>query len=193
MVFKTREEQRYGRNKNTVVQHTYIESGEYRKKFDLISNTPKLNKLLYHLAKKMLFHRSGTLFEDMYWIDSETLEIVAKETTRNIEREVRYTRKTKKVIKQYSNLITIHSHPSSYPPSLDDLNSNWHNNYGIGIVCCHNGTIYMYQSNERINKSLYKAYVEKFRKQGYDETNAQYNALKKLQENYDIKIKEVSL
>lgn len=112
MIFKTREEQRYGRNKNTVVQHTYIESGEYRKKFDLISNTQKLNKLLYYLAKKMLFHRSGTLFEDMYWIDSETLKIVAKETTRNIEREVRYTRKTKKVIKQYSNLITIHSHPS---------------------------------------------------------------------------------
>ena len=56
----SKEEQRYGRNKETLVNHTYIESGEYRRKFDNISDNAELNKLLYQLAKKMLTHRSGT-------------------------------------------------------------------------------------------------------------------------------------
>ena len=33
--FKTEdEEQRYGRNKDTIIYRTYINSGDYRKKFD---------------------------------------------------------------------------------------------------------------------------------------------------------------
>lgn len=48
----SKEEQRYGRNKETLVNHSYIESGEYRRKFDNISDNAELNKLLYQLAKK---------------------------------------------------------------------------------------------------------------------------------------------
>ena len=33
-----KELQRYGRNKKTLIEHSYIESGEYRRKFDKISN-----------------------------------------------------------------------------------------------------------------------------------------------------------
>ena len=51
------EEQRYGRNKDTIINRTYINSGEYRKKFDKISESPKINRLLYQLSKKMLEHR----------------------------------------------------------------------------------------------------------------------------------------
>ena len=52
--FKTEdEEQRYGRNKDTIINRTYINSGDYRKKFDRISSSPKLNRLLYQLSKKM--------------------------------------------------------------------------------------------------------------------------------------------
>ena len=66
------EGQRYGRNRDTLINKTYINSGNYRRKFDLISDDIKLKRLLYLLAKKMLTHRAGTLFEDMYWIDPET-------------------------------------------------------------------------------------------------------------------------
>lgn len=41
------EEQRYGRNKDTQINHRYIESGKYRKKFDKISDNIKLNRKLY--------------------------------------------------------------------------------------------------------------------------------------------------
>lgn len=68
MQCKEQEVQRYGRNKNTVVNHSYINSGEYRKKFDGISNDKALNRKVYQITKKMLEHRSGTLLEDMYCV-----------------------------------------------------------------------------------------------------------------------------
>ena len=72
------EEQRKGRNKETTVDHTYIDSGEYKRKFDAISNNKKLSRILYGIAKSMLFHCSGTKYEDMYWIDLDKLCVVAK-------------------------------------------------------------------------------------------------------------------
>ena len=93
------EEQRYGRNKSTVINHTYIESGEYRRKFDKISDNKELNRLLYQLAKKMLIHRSGTNIEDMYWIDPEAVEIVAEEVNQEGECGISYSDATERTIK----------------------------------------------------------------------------------------------
>lgn len=72
-----KEEQRYGRNKESIVNHAYIQSGNYRKKFDKLTENKNINKLLYQKAKEMLLHRSGTLLEDMYWVDMESGEIIA--------------------------------------------------------------------------------------------------------------------
>lgn len=60
------EYQRYGRNKETAINHTYINSGEYRSKFDRITENINVNRILYNKAKEMLNHRSGTKYEDMY-------------------------------------------------------------------------------------------------------------------------------
>lgn len=90
-----KEEQRYGRNKNTLVNKVYLNKGEYRKKFDSISDSAELNRLLYRLAKKMLIHRSGTEYEDMYWIDPLELKVVAKETDGVLERKIAYSNYTK--------------------------------------------------------------------------------------------------
>ena len=50
------ENQRYGRNKVTLVNKTYIESGEYKRKFDNISENKAVNKTLYDCAKAALKH-----------------------------------------------------------------------------------------------------------------------------------------
>lgn len=60
----------------------------------------ELNKLIYQLAKKMLNHRNGSLFEDMYWINPDTISIVAMEVTDSKEVNVIYSQKTRKVIKK---------------------------------------------------------------------------------------------
>ena len=72
----TGERQRYGRNKNTVVNQTYIASGEYRRKFDQITSDKQVNRLIYKVSKEMLLHRSGTEYEDMYWIDAKTGSVI---------------------------------------------------------------------------------------------------------------------
>ena len=115
---KEKEEQRYGRNKDTLVDKGYLNSGEFRRKFDKISESKELNRQLYALAKKMQLHRSGTKLEDMYWIDPAEYEVVAEETDSREEKRIKYSSRTKETVSGYSGLITIHSHPEGFPPSI---------------------------------------------------------------------------
>ena len=186
------EQQRKGRNKNTIIDYNYISSNRYRKKFDYISNDKKLNKLLYKIAKKMLLHRSGTEYEDMYWIDLINGKIVCKITDSKYKKKILYTTTIKKMIKKSENLLTIHTHPDSFPPSIDDINSNYDHNYEIGIVICHDGRVYMYSAEERINVNYYKLTVEDYLKKGYNEDTAQIEALKEMQKKFSIYFKEVT-
>lgn len=185
------ERQRYGRNKDTIINHTYIESGEYRNKFDRISDDKDLNRLVYQTAKNMLKHRSGTLFEDMYWIDIESKMIVASETNQKAECRVQYSGATVKAIKKHKNLLVLHTHPYSMPPSIRDFNSNINNGYQISLVCCHDGRVFMYQSKRRVVEFLYKGTVAKYKKMGYDDFEAQIRALMEYQQKGDIIFKEV--
>lgn len=186
------EEQRDGRNKNTVIDYNFICSNRFRKKFDRISDNKKLNKLLYKTAKKMLLHRSGTEYEDMYWIDLIKVKVVCKITDSKYKKKIIYTSAIKKIVKNSENLLTIHTHPNSFPPSIDDINSNYDHNYEIGVVVCHDGRVYMYSAEERINANYYKLTVEDYLKNGYNEDTAQIEALKKMQEKFSIHFKEVT-
>ena len=151
-----------------------------------------MNKLLYKIAKKMLLHRSGTEYEDMYWIDLTKVKIVCKITDSKYKKKILYTSAIKKKIKNSENLLTIHTHPDSFPPSIDDINSNFDHNYEIGIVACHDGRVYMYSAEERINADYYKLMVEDYLKNGYNENTAQIEALKELQKKFLIHFKEVT-
>lgn len=186
------EQQRKGRNKETIVNSAYINSGEYKRKFDNIADNAELSRLLYKLAKNMLIHRSGTEFEDMYWIDLDEIRVIAEETNSLVKKRIIYSNKIIKKFQSCKNIITIHSHPDSFPPSIADFNSNYDHNYVVGIVACHNGKLYMYSANERINEDYYKLVVEGFLKIGYNEEEAQIKALENLQINFDIKFKEVT-
>lgn len=185
------ENQRYGRNKDTLVNKTYIESGEYKRKFDNATENKEVNKTLYDCAKTALKHRSGTAFEDMYWIDSDTGKIILSVTDSTDERAIVYSDKIMNIIKNKKNIITIHTHPSSMPPSIDDFNSCYKNGYQFGIVACHNGKVFLYSSEQEVSKPLYNLYISEFLDEGMNESDAQFNALNKLSENYLIKFTEV--
>lgn len=187
------EYQRYGRNKETAINHTYINSGEYRNKFDKITDNSNINRSLYIKAKEMLNHRSGTKVEDMYWIDGKSGIVVARvvDQTDKITERVEYPETVKSAIKGKKNLIAMHTHPQSLPPSAADFNSAFYNNYETAVVLCHDGKIFQYTSNEEINEQLYIMYIQKFTADGYAEYEAQRKALEKLKENYDIDFWEV--
>lgn len=187
----SKEEQRYGRNKETVVNHTYIQSGRYRKKFDGITEDKKINRILYQKAREMLLHRSGTMLEDMYWIDMESSEIVASVLDSKDEQRIIYPDYVKKIVKQSENLITMHTHPLSMPPSIADFNSVFKNHYRFGIIICHDGRIYKYYARERLEEDLQKLYMAIYIKKGYNEEKAQLEALRRIQANYDMNFEEV--
>ena len=141
----------------------------------------------------MLKHRSGTTLEDMYWIDSESGNVVAQEINGQKERLVDYSANTRKTVDSYHNktLIAIHSHPSSMPPSISDFNSCFQNQYKCGYIACHNGKVFAYTSNEEVSEKLYSMYVEKFIKNGLSEYEAQISTIYKLMNNYKIDFWEV--
>jgi hypothetical protein len=185
------EEQRYGRNKNTHINNSYIKSGEYRRKFDEISDNPKLNRKLYCLAKKMLRHRAGTMYEDMYWLNPDTAAVIAAEIDGEQEEKIEYSETTIRSVENVKGLMTIHSHPNSYPPSADDFNSNYEHGYVMGIVCCHDGKIFVYRANEYVDLELYTAYVQKYKMEGNNEFEAQMSALRIIMKNTDIAFREL--
>ena len=139
----------------------------------------------------MLKHRTGTLYEDMYWLNPDTAKIVASEVNGTVEEQVVYSADTVKVVNSTPGLLTIHTHPNSFPPSVVDFNSNYEHEYILGIICCHNGRIFVYNANEEIDMNLYTAYVQKFKLEGMEEFDAQWSALEVMKENTDISFKEV--
>jgi hypothetical protein len=185
------ENQRYGRNKNTLVDKTYIDSGNYRRKFDNATDNSEVNKTLYDSAKKALKHRSGTIFEDMYWIDSNTGKVIFSVTDSTEERAILYTDKIKKAIRNNTNIVTLHTHPSSMPPSIDDFNSCYKNGYKEGFIACHNGKIFKYTAEQEVSKKLYDLYISDFLDAEYEEFDAQIKALEKIKENHLIDFEEV--
>ena len=188
---KSSEYQRYGRNKETVVNSTYINSGEYRNKFNHITNDVSINRMLYSKAKEMLRHRSGTMIEDMYWFDSSTGKVVASTLNQTKEGKIIYSPALRKKLKKSKNLTAMHTHPQSMPPSIADFNSAFRHGYSMGIIICHDGTVYIYKSNQEVNERLYVRYIGYFLSEGYTDYEAQFKTLSKLRENHDIDFWEV--
>lgn len=185
------EEQRKGRNRSTVINRTYIDGGTYRRKFDLLTNDRQINRLLYGLAKTMLYHRSGTLYEDMYWINVNRRKVIASETGMMAEEKVIYSDATIREIRKYEGLLIIHTHPYSYPPSIDDFNSNYEHEYGLEIVVCHDGKIFAYRSYQFVSAKRYELEIADYKKMGYTEYEAQVQTLRKLSKEGMIDFKEV--
>lgn len=187
------EEQRYGRNKSTQINKSYIESGEYRRKFDKITDSASFNKLIYKCAKQMLFHRSGTKYEDMYWLDMENETVICSKLDESKEQTIRMTDAISRRICKCNQILPIHSHPSSMPPSPDDFNCMLHDNYQIGLIICHDGTIFKYSAKHAIDKNLWDMYISNFLKEDYDMYDAQILALNKFKSSGDIDYEEVLL
>lgn len=183
--------QRYGRNKETTVDSSYISGGEYRRKFDSIIDNAAVSRILYSKAKEMLLHRSGTLFEDMYWFDGASGVVLASVLDETAEEQIGYTTAVARAIDGVVNLIAMHTHPNSMPPSIADFNSAFRHKYAVSIVICHDGSVYIYASAQEVPECLYKLYVENFLRIGYTDKEAQLAALDKIKQSYDIDYCEV--
>lgn len=174
----------YGENAINV-DMDYINSQEYRMKYHGISESAKVDDIIYEQAKAVLGNRSGTYYEELILIDSKTGEIVVTHRDSHVENAVKYTEKTertiKEALKENRELIAIHNHPEGYPPTADDAVSALTHGYVKGVVCGHNGKVYTYfpakrkmsvEECERIHSIIQRQYV-----QGTDIDNLWKNVL----------------
>jgi hypothetical protein len=186
--------------RETVVDRKYIESNDFRRKFDNATDNPAVNKALYDSAKEILLDRNGTKYETMYWLDGDTGEILVKfdgmgktDRLKGEEHEFRveYGDKVITKLKGHNNIITLHNHPNSTAPSIGDYNSASQHGYLLGFVIAHNGRLFRYSAKSQIDEVLYNAYIRKYIRKNCDEIDAQILAIGNLAESTNITLSEV--
>ena len=165
----------------------YVRSDEFVDKLKNHSKTSHISEPIARVSRQMLQHRNGTPFEDYYLLNADTGRVVALSNKARKRKGVVYNEQVRKAFKDSpeQSLISIHNHPSGYPPSLSDLASlqqrSKNNTVKYGLTIGHNGSVYWYtRPNKRIPKialSKYSHQIEKFKKMGYNEVVAQEKTL----------------
>lgn len=165
----------------------YIRSDEFVDKLKNHPKTSHISEPIARVSRQMLQHRNGTPFEDYYLLNADTGRVVALSNKARKRKGVVYNEQVRKAFKDSpeQSLISIHNHPSGYPPSLSDFASLQqrikNNTVKYGLTIGHNGSVYWYtRPSKRIPKialSKYSHQIEKFKKMGYNEVVAQEKTL----------------
>jgi hypothetical protein len=183
-------EKKASRENPNRVDTKYINSPEFRNKFSGLTDSAKADQRLYKKAVDILLHRNGTEYEDLHLILSTDGKVVGSQTHSTIKLEVAMNDSIRKASEKHSasgNLIGLHNHPNSYPPSGGDFASAIERNYKAGVIVCHNGDLYVYTTgNKQMSGEIYDLTVEKYQKRGYSELEAYNEALSQLRKDYGI-------
>lgn len=171
----------------------YINSDEYKQKFDGLTGEPKVDKQLYSQAVAQLTHRNGTYGEDLTLINAKTGTVEGRQSNSSSENGVEYNSSLNKAIADnppYS-LISIHNHPTNNPPTGSDLASNGGRKYKLGVVVTHDGRVFTYKAgNKPFLAKSFDNTVDKNHSKGYNEYEAIVETLKQYQRDYGIEWSE---
>ena len=155
----------------TIINKSVIESPEYRRRFNEISDSDRANRKAWQLAKEMLEHRSGTRYEDIAFINYST----GKAKINKGYHKENTAKPNKPMLEMLENsspntIIAIHNHPGSSVPSFADLMVCVKREYKFGLVACHDGKIYKYTVDKnRFNPVNARFSLDRMEVQGYDE------------------------
>ena len=174
----------------------YVRSDKF---VDKLKNHPKTSHIFEPIARvsrQMLQHRNGTPFEDYYLLNADTGRVIALSNKARKRKGVVYNEQVRKAFKESpeQSLVSIHNHPSGYPPSLSDFASlqqrSKNNTVKYGLTIGHDGSVYWYsRPNKRIPRSAQEKYVnqiDKFKKLGYNESVAQEKTLEMFSEVFEF-------
>lgn len=158
--------------KDTVVNEKDINSASYRRRIDNITDNTAVNRSIWNVSKDILFHRSGTKFEDLAYIDSNTGKYIINKSF-DKESCVNPSKKMNKMLKDANDytVIGVHNHPGSSVPSMGDILACLQRKYKCGVVLCHDGKIFQYFVDEkRFNKIICNYALERMEKEGYTDS-----------------------
>lgn len=181
---------------NNTVDLEYINSEEYKRKFDFFSENTELNNQIYETAKKILKHRNGTDYEDMYLVNKQSGAIEGTQIDSKNILQVDYneslisaiTHNTKK------SLIAIHNHPTNILPDGADYVSIGYRKYSEGVIVTHNGKVYTYNvGNKVFTSGVLDRRIFKYCSMPYNMSmeDAHVKALETMREDYGIEWREL--
>lgn len=133
-------------------------------------------------ARRMLRHRSGTAYEDLYAYDMVTGARIGSIVTSKAEREVRISGKMRRRIEDAvasgGKVAMMHNHPGSSMPSAADFAILRASGASFGVIACHDGTLYRYEivgdpiAGYTVNDDLLPAIFDVSIRRGKDEADA---------------------
>lgn len=141
-------------NPETIVVKKDILSPEYRRHFNEFEENANVTSVMCREAREMLSRRTGTLFEDMAYIDSVTGKCKIQKNY-NVKQQVIPTKAMKTMVNNNPpyTIISIHNHPQSTVPSIDDLDSCYKHKYKYGVIACHDGNAFRYSVKGDFDKN----------------------------------------
>jgi len=179
----------------------YVRSQKFEDKLKRNPRTTKISDAVAVVARHMLQHRNGTPFEDYYLLDSETGATIAVSNKATVNKGVVYNAQVKQAFKSGSKgqYVSIHNHPSGYPPSLSDIATlalkSKEDTVGMGLTVGHDGNVYWYTAPSGrlpFNANfVYGKQIQKYVKMGYNEVKSQELALIDFADDYDFKFGKV--
>lgn len=158
-----------------------VYTADYRRKLDQFGEEPSVARVIWQQATKMLKHRSGTLLEDMVFINSKTGEFLLRDDYHHAH-ECMPSRRMREMLKgsDAGTVIVIHNHPQSGVPSYADLKAAKDGRYKYGVIVGHNGIVFRYYVKENADLFLADMILDRLQKCLYNEKNEVRDAIEQL-------------
>lgn len=141
-----------GKSKSIHVDERAIQSQDYRNQFKGITGNAEVDDKACNYTRQILKHRSGTYKEDLVLLDADTGKHIFTIDSGGMDNGVTYDDRAEAAIRKAHEdgrrILAIHNHPNSLPPTLDDGVSAYNRGYDLGIVACHDGTVYTYTPSQ---------------------------------------------
>ena len=160
------------KNSNTLINSAFIESSEYRRRFDQLGESTQMTRIISQRSREMLVHRNGTEFEDLVFIDSITGKVRSR-TDYNVPRMVEPSKAMHKMLSDAEphTIIAIHNHPSSTVPSISDINAARDRKYKYGIIACHDGKLFKYSVIDEYDENFVDSALDNINSILYNKDN----------------------
>ncbi|MGI6117826.1 MAG: minor capsid protein [Bilifractor sp.] len=148
------------------IDRKYIQSNQYKRKFNGITGIKSVDDALHKYSKAALIHRDGTDKEDLFIISANSGDLLGKNTTSN---ESKGVAPNKSVVQAVSNnvgdTIGLHSHFDDTPPTGSDFEAAFKRRYKFGVVANANGDVYTYGCGDKyVSQRVIDATIEKYKK-----------------------------
>ena len=171
-----------------------INSRDYRKSLEKLSDNSKVVDAIEVRTKWALNNRDGLKTEELYAVSLDTgkeiASILGQQYEYGVKRTNSFTRKLTEADRAKEPILLIHNHPRGLPPSISDINILFSNKNASGITAGHDGSLYYYtRPKKMISKDDFDIAMKHFNK--YTEVTATEKTLELLSKQYGFVFKKL--